>query len=86
MLNTVLMSILVYAGSSQLIAVAMFGAGMGPLSIIATTFVVNLRHMLMSASLAPNLRKWSKWELAAFAYEITDESFAIHSTRFARVI
>ncbi|WP_394699728.1 AzlC family ABC transporter permease [uncultured Pseudodesulfovibrio sp.] len=84
MLNTVLMSILVYAGSAQLIAVGMFAVGMPPLSIIATTFVVNLRHLLMSASLAPNLKTWKKWELALFAYEVTDESFAVHSVRFAR--
>lgn len=84
MLNTVLMSILVFAGSAQLIAVALFAAGVPPISIIATTFVVNLRHLLMSASLAPNLRSWSKWELALFGYQITDESFAVHSARFGR--
>ncbi len=84
MLNTVLMSLLVYAGSAQLIAVALFAAGVSPLSIIATTFVVNLRHLLMSASLAPNLKNWKKWQLALFAYQVTDESFAVHSARFAR--
>jgi len=84
MANTVLMSVLVYAGSAQLIGVALFAAGASPFSIIATTFVVNLRHLLMSASLAPNLRTWRKWELALFAYEVTDESFAVHSVRFAR--
>jgi len=84
LLNTVLMSTIVFAGSAQLIAVAMFAAGMPPLSIIATTFVVNLRHLLMTAALAPNLKSWKKWQLALFAYEITDESFALHSTRFSR--
>ncbi len=84
MLSTVLMSTVVFAGSAQLIAVAMFAAGMPPLSIIATTFVVNLRHLLMTASLAPNLKTWKKWHLALFAYEITDESFALHSARFMR--
>jgi len=83
MLSTVLMSVLVYAGSAQLIAVALFAAGAPPLSIIATTFVVNLRHLLMSASLAPNLAGWKKRELALFSFGITDESFAVHSARFA---
>ncbi|WP_319471987.1 AzlC family ABC transporter permease [uncultured Pseudodesulfovibrio sp.] len=83
MLSTILMSSIVFAGSAQLIAVAMFAAGMPPFSIIATTFIVNLRHLLMTASLAPNLGKWRKWQLALFAYEITDESFALHSARFA---
>jgi 4-azaleucine resistance transporter AzlC len=81
-LNTLLMSVIVFAGSSQLIAVGLFGAGVPPLSIILTTFVVNLRHMLMSAAVAPYLKGWRKAELAAFAYELTDESFAVHSARF----
>jgi len=84
LINTVLMSCIVYAGSAQLIAVAMFAAGMPPLSIVATTFVVNLRHLLMTASLTPSLKSWKKWHLALFAFEITDETFALHSTRFVR--
>ncbi|WP_338419782.1 AzlC family ABC transporter permease [Pseudodesulfovibrio cashew] len=84
MLSTVLMSVMVYAGSAQLIAVALFAAGVPPLSIVATTFVVNLRHLLMSASLAPNLGRWRVWEQAMFSFEITDESFALHSARYAR--
>ncbi len=81
-LNTLLMSLIVYAGSSQLIAVGLFAAGVPPLSIILTTFVVNLRHMLMSAAVAPHLKGWRKIELAGFAYELTDETFAVHSGRF----
>jgi len=81
-LNILLMSLLVYAGSSQLIAVGLFAAGAPVLSIIFTTFVVNLRHLLMSAALSPYLQKWRKVELAAFAYELTDETFAVHSTGF----
>jgi 4-azaleucine resistance transporter AzlC len=80
--NTVLLSLLVYAGSSQLIAVGLFSAGAPPLSIILTTFVVNLRHLLMSASLAPYLSGWRKLPLAAFAFQLTDETFALHSARF----
>jgi 4-azaleucine resistance transporter AzlC len=81
-LNTLLMSLLVYAGSAQLIAVGLFATGTPALSIIATTFVVNLRHLLMSAALAPYLERWRKPGLAAFAYELTDESFAVLSLRF----
>jgi 4-azaleucine resistance transporter AzlC len=82
--NTVLMSLLVFAGSAQLIAVGMFGAGIAPLAIVATTFVVNLRHLLMSAAMSPYLGKWRKRELAAFSYQLTDETFALHAARFAR--
>ncbi len=79
--NTLLMSIIVYAGSAQLIAVGLVSSGLAPLSIIITTFIVNLRHMLMSAAISPHLQSWRKSELAAFAYELTDESFALHATR-----
>ena len=81
---TVLMSVIVFAGSAQLIAVGLFSAGAGPLTIIATTFVVNLRHVLMSAALSPYLTRWRPAALAALGAELTDESFAMHSTRFAR--
>lgn len=80
--NAVFMSLFVFAGSSQLIAVGLFAAGTSSLSIIATTFIVNLRHFLMAAALAPYLNLWKKRQLAAFAFELTDETFAVHSTRF----
>ena len=82
--ETIAMSIIVYAGSAQLMAVSLFAAGINPFSIIATTFIVNLRHLLMSASLAPYLERWQKSQVAAFCYELTDESFGVHSLRFAR--
>lgn len=81
--NTLLMSLLVYAGSSQLIAIGLFSAAAPPLSVILTTLVVNLRHLLMSAAVSPFLKGWRKLELAAFAYQLTDETFAVHTTRFS---
>ena len=81
-LNTVLMSVLVYAGAAQLIAVGLVAAKAPALSIIMTTFVVNLRHLLMASAVAPFLKRWRKVELAAFAYELTDETFAVHATHF----
>ncbi len=80
--QTVLMSIIVYAGSAQLIAVSLFAQAVNPFSIIATTFIVNLRHMLMSAALAPHLRQWKSLQVGLFSYELTDETFGIHSLRF----
>lgn len=85
--NGVLMSIIVYAGSAQLIGAGMFGLGAHPLSIIATTFIVNLRHLLMSAAIAPKLKdtpeEWNKTEVFLFGLELTDETFALHSSTFA---
>ena len=78
------MSIIVFAGSAQLIGAGLFAAAASPLTIILTTFVVNLRHLLMSAALAPRLNGWKKWQIALFGYELTDETFALHSMRMAK--
>jgi len=80
--QTVLMSIIVYAGSAQLIAASLFAQMISPFSIIATTFIVNLRHLLMSAALAPYLQSWKNVQVAIFSYELTDESFGVHSLWF----
>jgi len=84
--NTMMMSLLVYAGSSQLVAAGLFAAGASPASIIVTTFVVNLRHLLLSAAIAPFLKRWRKAKLAAFAYQLTDETFALHAARFRSAV
>lgn len=76
--HTLLMSLIVYAGASQFIAAGLLAGGAPALSIIATTFLVNLRHMLMSASMVPVLRGWRRLPLAAFACQLTDETFAVH--------
>ena len=78
-----LMSFFVYAGSAQLIAAGMLINGMDLVSIIAATFIVNLRHLLMSAALAPYLRKWPKLFQAWFCFEMTDETFAVNLGRFS---
>jgi 4-azaleucine resistance transporter AzlC len=83
-LNVLAMSVLVYAGSAQLVAVGLFAAGASGLALVATTFIVNLRHLLFSAAMAPLLSGWRKRELAFFAFELTDESFALHAARFGR--
>ncbi len=81
-LETGLMSVLVFAGSSQFIGVAMLAEGAGAAAIVATTFIVNLRHMLMSAALAVPLGRESRSRLTLFAYGVTDESFALNLPLF----
>ncbi|MFC1821347.1 AzlC family ABC transporter permease [Thermodesulfobacteriota bacterium] len=78
------MSLIVFAGSSQFIAVSMISASADALSIVATTFVVNLRHFLMSSALSVYLGKRGLGWHALFAYGVTDESFGVNLTRFKR--
>ena len=76
------MSVLVFAGSAQFIAVAMLQEGAAAAAIVVTTLVINLRHFLMSSALSVPLRGRGRGFLALFAYGVTDESFAVNSARF----
>ena len=77
-----LMSLVVFAGGSQFIAVAMIASGASLAAIVTTTFMVNLRHLLMSSALAVHFPGVSRRFLAMFAYGVTDESFAVNMARF----
>ncbi|MEV6727159.1 AzlC family ABC transporter permease [Streptomyces sp. NPDC051364] len=79
----VAMSAFVYGGSSQFAALQLLAVGAAPYAIVLTTFVVNLRHLLLSAAIAPRLAGWRRREQALFAYELTDEAFAVHSAQYA---
>ncbi|AAR34098.1 AzlC family ABC transporter permease [Geobacter sulfurreducens] len=81
-LETGIMSVLVFAGGSQFIAVAMIKSGAALAAIVATTFMVNLRHALMTSALAVPLQGVRRRFLALFAYGVTDESFAVNMARF----
>ena len=74
------MSIFVFAGSSQLIAVNMLTAQAAVIPVVMTTFLVNLRHILMSASLSLHFKKTPQKLLPILGFVITDESFALGST------
>lgn len=75
--HTSLMSLLVFAGAAQFMAVGMLAAGAGALQIIVATFVLNFRFMIMSLSLFDRLRSFPLWKRLAVAAGITDETFAV---------
>jgi 4-azaleucine resistance transporter AzlC len=71
------MSAVVFAGSAQFIATQLVEIGTPGLVIVLTIFVVNLRHALYSASVAPFLKDLSlKWK-GSLAYLLTDEAYAV---------
>lgn len=78
------MSLLVFAGSAQFIAVNMLAAGSGGLAVIATVFLVNLRHLLMSASLSPHLKTYPRRVLPLLAFWLTDENYAMACGEFKK--
>jgi 4-azaleucine resistance transporter AzlC len=81
---TMAMSAFVFAGSSQFIAVGLVAAHAPIAIIILTTFIVNLRHMLYSATLLPYLKNLpQKWRIP-LAFGLTDETFAVTIHRYRR--
>jgi 4-azaleucine resistance transporter AzlC len=75
------MSVLVFAGASQFVAVPMIAAGAPAIAVVLTTYVVNMRHYLMAATLAPSFRGFRRRWLAVIAHLINDESFAVAAAR-----
>ncbi len=79
--DSFLFSLLVFAGASQFMALDLIRAGMMTGSIILATFLLNLRHLMMSASLVVRLPQIRKRWLFLIAFGITDETFAIASLK-----
>lgn len=75
-LTSQMMSSIVFAGSSQFITTQLVHESAPGLVIVVTIAVVNLRHMLYSASLAPYLANLStRWKVL-LSYFLTDEAYA----------
>ncbi len=79
------MSLVVFAGASQFTAVGYVAAGLPWLPIVVLTFLLNLRHILYSAALAPRVRQVPFGQRAAMAHVLTDEAFALAAAHFQRI-
>jgi 4-azaleucine resistance transporter AzlC len=78
------MSVLVFAGASQFVAIGYVAGGFSWLAIIALTAFLNARHLLYSAALAPYLTDKPRWLRAVMAHAMTDEAFALAIAHFRR--
>lgn len=77
------MSSIVFAGSAQFVLVQLIQAH-APLGVmLATGFVVNLRHALYSASLSPHTRRLNLWWKVTLSYLLTDEAYAVVITHYS---
>lgn len=77
LVETIMMSAIVYAGAAQYIALNLLAVGTGALEIVMTTFILNIRHFLMSASLNEKAEPDALWKKALYAFGITDETFSV---------
>jgi 4-azaleucine resistance transporter AzlC len=79
------MSVFVLAGAAQFAAVGLISHGAGWPSIVFLTALLNARHLLYSAAMAPWLGGRPRLERAAMAHVLTDETFALSLAHFQRL-
>lgn len=75
--EALLMSAIVFAGASQLVALGLWVTPLPVGALILTTLIVNLRHVLMGASLQPWLARLPRKRVYASLFFMTDESWAL---------
>lgn len=75
-------SLIIFAGAAQLATVQLFTEGAATAVIIATALVINARHLMYSAALAPHFREFPRrWRLG-LPYVLTDQAFAVSIFRY----
>ena len=80
-LEALLMSVVVFAGSAQFVAVDMWHDPVPVLLLTLTALIVNVRHVLMSASLSRHIDAIPRALHPIVAYFLTDESWALAERR-----
>lgn len=76
------LSVIVFAGASQLAALELLGRDTPIGIVVVTAVVINLRMLMYSASIAPYLRDVSARVRAGLAYVLTDQAYALSLTAF----
>jgi len=80
--QTILMSSILFGGASQIVFAQLWAAGVPPLVVGGSVSVINMRHILYSASIAAYLRHLPlRWRIL-LGYLLTDEAYAISIRRF----
>ncbi len=86
LVESIMFSSIVYAGASQFMALTLIAIGTGAWGIVLTTFLVNFRHFLMSASISGKIRDGKNYFTPLIAFGITDETFSVASFSGERLV
>jgi 4-azaleucine resistance transporter AzlC len=78
------MSSIIFGGASQFVAVRLIAAGEVAAVVVFAVWLVNLRHVLYSAALAPVLEHLPVRWRALLAYLLTDEAYVVSASRYER--
>lgn len=76
-LETIFMSVTVFAGASQMMAAGMYLESASIAAIVLATFMINLRHIIMSTCVFERLSDLSTSQKLFSSFFVTDESFAV---------
>src|SRR5947209_12037425 len=79
------MSCIVFAGSAQFVIAQLIAAGTPSPVVILTAFIVNIRHLLYSASVATYTRKLHPLWWWLLAYLLTDDAYAVALLHYQKV-
>jgi len=79
------MSLFVFAGSAQLAALPLIGAGFSVLTILITAFVVNLRFVIFSIGVQAHFSHLPAWRRAILGYFTADFGYLMYTSRFGEV-
>lgn len=74
--ETQLMSLIVFSGGAQFSAAGLFAAQVSPLTLVATTLLINARHLLYGLSLGKYVAFSSRLRPLA-AHLLTDEAYGL---------
>jgi 4-azaleucine resistance transporter AzlC len=75
-------SFIIFAGAAQLVTVQLLDAGTSLVVVIVTALVVNVRHLMYSAAMAPHFSEFPRRTRLVLPYLLTDQAFAVSVLRY----
>ncbi len=81
-LQAIAMSVIVFAGASQLAAIELMSKTAPVAVVVLTALIINLRFTMYSASLAPYFRELNHFWKVISAYILSDQAYAVSITEF----
>lgn len=75
-------SFIIFAGAAQLVTVQLLDAGSSLVVIVVTALIVNVRHLMYSAAMAPHFSEFPRRSRYVLPYLLTDQAFAVSMLRY----
>jgi 4-azaleucine resistance transporter AzlC len=79
--EVLLIASVLYAGSAQFVVTSLLSLATPAPAIVLTVFILNLRHLLLAAALAPRFAGVTPWKAALLGLQLTDETFVVAAGR-----